>query len=190
MGKQVDAIAVGSVGVGLVFVWSGLRGASVIATMQEIIQGKRPTFAPTRSIDVAPVGDVAGSIAGAAAQAVSGAGWATCRASSYWGSKTASGRSMTGTTIASPYLPLGTVVEIAHKGKQVTGTVWDFGPADWVMLTDPTRFLDLAEPLMASLTGTKSNTLGVQYKVTAYGTGRIYRPNHSMTAKLRAQWKG
>lgn len=187
MGKSVSGIAVGSVAVGLVFLWSGLKGASVISTLQELIQGKRPSFAPAHSI---PIPSTTPAPAGGGSGGASGAGWATARASSYWGSQTASGKAMTATTIASPYLPLGTVVEVAYKGKSATGTVWDFGPADWVMLADPTRFLDLAEPMMGNLSGTKSNTIGVQYKVTSYGTGRIYRPNHAMTAKLRAQWKG
>lgn len=71
MGKQVDAIAVGSVGVGLIFLWSGLKGASVITTVQELIQGKQPTFAPAHSIDLASsVGNP--TVAGAAPAAGNG----------------------------------------------------------------------------------------------------------------------
>jgi len=115
-------------------------------------------------------------------------GWGSARASSYWGENTAEGKRMNGTTIASPYLPLGTIVQVRKGNKTVQGRVGDFGPADWVMKGDPTRFLDLAEPMMQSLTGSRSNLTGVSYKILKYGTGRIYRPNSTMTAQLRKMW--
>lgn len=114
--------------------------------------------------------------------------WGSARASSYWGENTAEGKRMNATTIASPYLPLGTIVQIKKGNKIVTGRVGDFGPADWVMRGDPTRFLDLAEPMMAKLTGQRSNLTGVSYKILKYGNGRVYRPNSAMTKQLRKMW--
>ena len=128
--------------------------------------------------------------AGAAAGATA-AGWEPVRCSSYNPSSTASGKGVGGaTTIASPYLPIGTAVDVFYNGKTASGTVYDFGPADFVLRSDPQRFLDLAEEMMRTLTGQASNLITAQYRVTAYGSGSIYRPNHPMTAKLRQRWTG
>lgn len=118
--------------------------------------------------------------------------WGNARASSFWDDfqPTASGRQMRFQTIASPYLPLGTQLEVMYKGKRVKGIVEDLGPADWVMKQDPTRFLDLSEPMMKYLTGQRGNVAGVQYRVTKWGSGRSYRPSHPMTSKLRKMWGG
>jgi hypothetical protein len=51
MGNQVNAIAVGAVGGGLIFLWSGLKGASVISSLQDLIKGQKPSFAQTHGID-------------------------------------------------------------------------------------------------------------------------------------------
>lgn len=48
--KQVNAIAVGAVGIGLVFLWSGIKGASFITTLQELVQGKKPDWKQTHPI--------------------------------------------------------------------------------------------------------------------------------------------
>lgn len=117
-------------------------------------------------------------------------GWDPVRASSYWGSHTASGHAMTATTIASPYLPIGTQVDVTYNGKTVMGTVDDFGPADWVLRADPQRFLDLATPMMSQLSGQGANLITCQYQVTTYGTGPVFRPNHPMTARLKSRWTG
>lgn len=97
---------------------------------------------------------------------------------------------MTGDTIASPYLPLGTKISVTYNGKTVNGTVWDFGPADRVMKQDPTRFLDLSTTMMKTLTGKADNLITVQYAVTHYGNGPIYRPGSAMTAQLKKRWGG
>ena len=39
----VNGVAVATVAVGVVLVWSGIRGASVLLTVQEIIQGRKPS---------------------------------------------------------------------------------------------------------------------------------------------------
>ncbi len=188
--KQVSAITIGAVGIGLVFIWAGLKGSSVIATVQSLVMGKKPAGANDNPIMAASVmGTTDGSVP--ASTAVTGAGWDNAEASSFWdpGAPTASGRPMDKSTVASPYLPLGTEVDVNYKGKTVHGTIWDAGPADWVMAANPDRFLDIAEPMMVALTGSKGNVIKVKYRITKYGTGRIYRPNHPMTKKLRAQWK-
>lgn len=48
----VNGVAVGAVTAGLVLVWSGLKGASVLETIQSIIKGQKPTGANRRPIDL------------------------------------------------------------------------------------------------------------------------------------------
>lgn len=69
---QVNAIAVAAVGTGLVFLWSGIKGSSVTATIQQLIQGKRPTFDQTRGITLASSGNTGG--VGSAANGFTGTG--------------------------------------------------------------------------------------------------------------------
>jgi hypothetical protein len=42
MAANVNPVAVGAVGVGLLFIWSGIGGRSVLSTLQSIVQGKQP----------------------------------------------------------------------------------------------------------------------------------------------------
>ncbi|MGH2866770.1 MAG: hypothetical protein ACRDNK_04260 [Solirubrobacteraceae bacterium] len=51
-GTNVNAVAVGAIGVGLIFTWSGLKGASILATLQSVIQGQKPSGANTHAITV------------------------------------------------------------------------------------------------------------------------------------------
>ena len=150
------------------------------------------TAAPDQSVTVSETATGGGSAStdfGTGTPALPG--WDTAHASSFSPTTTASGKGINQpTTIASPYLPLGTDITIQYKGKTASGTVWDFGPADYVLAHDPLRFLDLAEPMMAKLTGTPGNLITVNYQVTSYGTGRIYRPNAAKTAELRKKWTG
>lgn len=39
---NVNPVAVGAVGVGLIFIWSGVKGSSVTKVFQSLIQGQRP----------------------------------------------------------------------------------------------------------------------------------------------------
>ena len=107
-----------------------------------------------------------------------GGGTGTAFATYYWDGNvpTASGRRMDSTTIASPTWPLGTKVSMAVNGrKPVVGTVWDFGPADWVVHRNNNKqMIDLATPLSAKLFGGASNGM-VQYKILSKGTGRSYK---------------
>lgn len=184
--KGISGIGLTTLFGGSLLLWSAIKGRKWTGVLRELIAGEEPKATneyPISSSD----SDGGGLQTGTGT--LSGADKA--RASSFWGTHTASGRAMDATTIASPYLPLGTQVTIEYKGKTVNGTVWDFGPADWVMAADPTRFLDIAEPMMQALTGQKGNVISVNYKVTHYATnGRIYRPGSSMTAKLRNRWAG
>lgn len=135
--------------------------------------------------------DTSGIQAAGSSGQMPGGRWGQARASSYWGpGRTAGGQKMSFQTIASPYLPLGTVVEIMKGKKTVRGVVQDFGPADWVMKGDPNRFLDISEPMMQQLTGQRSNLLGVNYRIAKYGTGRVYRPGHEVTRRLKKEWSG
>lgn len=79
-GTQVNAIAVGAVGIGLAFVWSGIKGASVLTSLQEIITGKKPTGQNVHGI--ASQAGAAGTASGAVGPA--GAGTPYC-ASVYGG---------------------------------------------------------------------------------------------------------
>jgi len=185
VGKSSDGISGSGIALlagGSILLWSALKGRKVTGVLRELIGGEQPktTNEYPISADV-PVTSTDGTGTGVS-------GGDTARASSFTGLLTASGRPMSGDTIASPYLPLGTKVSVTYNGKTVNGTVWDFGPADWVMKQDPTRFLDLSTTMMKTLTGKADNLITVQYTVTHYGTGRIYRPGSAMTAQLKKRW--
>ncbi|MGI5490944.1 hypothetical protein [Microtetraspora malaysiensis] len=97
-------------------------------------------------------------------------------ATSFWDAQTASGKAMRYETIASPYWPLGTKVKVTYNGKTAIGVVEDFGPAEWaVRQHDIPAILDLSEKMMADLTGTRSNSVHVNFEVLKWGTGRVYR---------------
>lgn len=60
-GQGLNGIAVGAVGAGILIVWSGLRGASVAATIQELIKGQKPAGA-----NIAPIESAAANAAATA----------------------------------------------------------------------------------------------------------------------------
>lgn len=62
-----SAVAVGSTAAGALLIWSGLRGASVLKTFQEVIQGKKPS-----GQNVYPVGTPKGGTAATAATGATG----------------------------------------------------------------------------------------------------------------------
>jgi cell wall-associated NlpC family hydrolase len=66
----VDGVAVGTVVAGGVLVWSGLKGASVLASLQSIIQGHKPTGENTHPIGTPTAGG--SSTPGVPGAAVSG----------------------------------------------------------------------------------------------------------------------
>lgn len=80
---QTSGFAVGTLAIGGVLVWSGLKGASILTTIQELVQGKKPTGSNIHQIGV-PVGSAAaaagaagspvGSAAAAAGAAIGAAG--------------------------------------------------------------------------------------------------------------------
>lgn len=53
-GRGVSPIAVGTLATGVLLVWAGLKGASVLKTVQEVIQGKKPS-----GTQVYPIGQAA-----------------------------------------------------------------------------------------------------------------------------------
>lgn len=184
-GHGISGTGLAALAGGSILLWSAIKGRKWSAVLRELIAGKQPGPGTDYPINAQTAATGTGADGGTAQ-----AGWEKARASSYWspGTRTASGAPMNPSTIASPYLPLGTNVDIEYKGKTVSGTVADFGPADWVMVADPTRFLDIAGPMMAQLTGKSENLISVNYRVTTYGTGRIYRPGAAKTAELRKRW--
>lgn len=188
-GKGISGTGLAALAGGSILLWSAVKGRAWSQVVRELISGNQPSSQSDYPINVpGPSGDT--TTGDGAVSAPSSIGYDDAKASSYWGTGTASGAKMSATTIASPYLPLNTVVAIQYNGKQVTGTVQDFGPADWVLAMDPKRFLDIAEPMMEQLTGKKSNVINVKYRVLAYGHGRVYRPGAAMTEKLRQRWTG
>jgi len=60
MAENVNPIAVASAGVGLLFIWSGIKGGSVLSSFQSVIQGKQPTGSQTNPIST-PTGASAAS---------------------------------------------------------------------------------------------------------------------------------
>lgn len=53
MPAGVSGVAVGTIGAGLLLMWSGLKGASVAATVQDLIKGKKPTGTNIKPIESA-----------------------------------------------------------------------------------------------------------------------------------------
>ena len=198
-----DTVPLGVTSAGLYLMWFGAHYWRDQSThwpsdpLKAILTGK-PIPAPARTAaphTTVSVQETASSSGGSSPTGGSGTatlpGWDTARASSFNPTRTASGKGINAPdTIASPYLPLGTQVTVQFQGRTQSGTIWDFGPSDTVLASDPNRFLDLAEPMMAKLTGHPSDLISVNYRVTSYGTGRIYRPNNPKTAELRKRWTG
>lgn len=50
-GTGLSAIAVGTTTAGALLVWSGVRGSSVLASVQDVIKGDKPKGAPVNTID-------------------------------------------------------------------------------------------------------------------------------------------
>jgi hypothetical protein len=75
-GGGTSALAVGTVAAGGLLVYSGLTGESILRTVQELIQGKKPSGAPDNPIDV-PAGatDAAGPGGTATVDGVTVAAW-------------------------------------------------------------------------------------------------------------------
>lgn len=49
----ISGVAVGTIGAGLLLMWSGLKGASIAATVQDLIQGKKPAGTNIKPIETA-----------------------------------------------------------------------------------------------------------------------------------------
>jgi len=79
-------------------------------------------------------------------------------------------------TVASPYWPLGTRVQISYRGRTVEGVVQDFGPADWAIAQhEIPAIIDLSEAMMADLTGRREHAIEVRFQVLEWGKGDVYR---------------
>lgn len=72
-GQGVSGVAVGVLAAGSVLVWTGLRGGSVAMTLQEIIQGKRPSGQNAHPIEITSTAEGTAGIQGAAIGAGSSA---------------------------------------------------------------------------------------------------------------------
>lgn len=53
---NVNPVAVGAVGVGLIFIWSGMKGSSITKTFQSLLQGQKPA-----ADNAHPIGTPSGS---------------------------------------------------------------------------------------------------------------------------------
>jgi hypothetical protein len=132
--KQVNAIAVGAVGAGLVFIWSGLRGSSVLSGLQDIIRGNRPSGTNVHGIS-ASSGPTSPSTTGAV-----GPGKQYCASvyggpSDHTGSTGYHGDNLNGTMSyaelgmgkAMGNLPYRQKLRISYKGKSVVAEKLDIG---------------------------------------------------------------
>jgi rare lipoprotein A (peptidoglycan hydrolase) len=100
----------------------------------------------------------------------------TSTATSFHDPGTASGRSMSYHTIASPYWPLGTRVRISYQDRNVVGVVEDFGPAQWAVAQhEIPAIIDVSTDMMSDLTGVADNTVRVRFRVLEWGRGASYR---------------
>lgn len=68
----VDGVAVGTVAAGGVLIWSGVKGASVLASLQSLIQGKKPTGSNVYPIGTPAAGGGGSSPTGTPGAAVTG----------------------------------------------------------------------------------------------------------------------
>lgn len=62
-GSRIDGIALASIGAGALFLYAGVKGKSIPAALQAIVQGKSPSTAPQS----APISQTSGNETGAAA---------------------------------------------------------------------------------------------------------------------------
>lgn len=92
MAGGVDGVAVGTVISGGVLIWSGLKGASLLTTIQEVIQGKKPAGQNAHSIGT-PVGGSSTGDSSGSVGATGGAGAMASTARSQIGTKEGSGNS-------------------------------------------------------------------------------------------------
>lgn len=136
---QVSGIAVAAVGAGLVFLWSGLKGASILTTIQEVIQGKKPSGTQANPIGT-PTGGGSGAGALGAAAGALGPGKTVCASmyggpSDHTGSTGYHGDNLSG-TMAYAELGMGTAlgglpyrqkVRVTYKGKSVVAEKLDIG---------------------------------------------------------------
>lgn len=74
MAREISVAALSAVGIGSVLVWSGLSGASVLAALQSILQGKAPVNDHARQIAIAGTAGVAGGAREGAAAAANPGG--------------------------------------------------------------------------------------------------------------------
>jgi hypothetical protein len=136
---DVSPVAVAAAVVGLVFLWSGIKGASVLASVQQLILGQRPTWKKTNPIGLPSSGSGSGS--GSSAPTSSALKQAVC-ASMYGGPTDPSsgthgyhGDTLTGTMAFAELkmgtalggLPYKTQIRIEYKGKAVVATKLDIG---------------------------------------------------------------
>jgi hypothetical protein len=100
----------------------------------------------------------------------------TATATSFWDPTTASGKPMSYETVASPYWPLGTEVLVTYNGQSTVGVVDDFGPAEWAVAQhSPPAIIDISEKMMADFTGSRDNSVTVDFQVLKMGSGSTYR---------------
>jgi hypothetical protein len=60
MANEVDGIALGAIALGGVFIWSGIRGKSVLSVIQSTVQGQSPAGLPqTQGVTSPVVADIA-----------------------------------------------------------------------------------------------------------------------------------
>jgi hypothetical protein len=96
-------------------------------------------------------------------------------ATSFWDPWVALGGHMSYQTVASPYWPLGTKVRIDYKDRSTIGVVRDFGPANWAIVQHRIpAIIDLSEPMMHDLTGSRVNSVPVSFHVMSWGSGQAF----------------
>lgn len=85
----------------------------------------------------------------------------------------ANGRRMHGKALASSYIPMGSRIRVVINGKSEVGTVDDLGPAKFVYDRWRGRpVIDIAEPMMQRLTGSRVNTTFGSHELLSVGRGR------------------
>lgn len=157
MADSLDGVALASIGAGALFLYAGIRGKSIPAALQAIVQGKSPASVPQS----APISETSGDQTGAAAgTSVSGVNIPAGIAAGTTG----------GSNSANKILG-----ELMAAGYGWTGTQWDFLESGWeeesgwstTAANSPSDPYNGAYGIPQANPGTKMASAGADWKTSA-----------------------
>jgi hypothetical protein len=156
-GDRIDGIALASIGAGALFLYAGIKGKSIPAALQAIVQGKSPATVPQS----APISQTSGNTTGAAADtAIAGVDIPASVAAGSEGNSVAANK------------VLG---ELMAAGYGWVGTQWQFLESGWeeesgwstTAANQPSDPYNGAYGIPQSNPGTKMASAGADWKTSA-----------------------